>query len=174
MSISLIPWFIFWVLLGLHEPRTAALAACLAIFVLAGINLLKGRGLKLLQIATLVYFVLLSLTAFFIDLSHFWLWVRISSSLFLGLVVFFSIILGKPFTLQYAREKFPKEKWSSIQFIETNYAISWVWCGVFFLQLLIPLMRLFGFNPPKILGPAFSILAVFAALKLTKWYSKRR
>jgi hypothetical protein len=170
--IAFIPWLIFWVFLGLHEPKSAALAACLGMLVVNGINLLKGKGLKLLQISTFFYFILLVVLVFFIDLNRYWIWVRISSSLFLASVVFFSIVFKKPFTLQFAREKVNKEILNDPEFIKVNYVISGVWCGAFFLQLVIPATRIFGFHPPKMLGPAFSILVFFAALIFCKRYAK--
>ena len=172
LVIAFIPWLIFWVFLGVHEPKPAALAACLAMLVVNVISLLRGKSLKILQAATFVFFVALSLLAFLTDLNRFWIWVRISASLFLGLVALFSILLKRPFVLQYAREQSSKEVWDAPEFIEKSYAISWVWCGAFFLQLIVPATRIFGFVPPKILGPAFSILVFFAALKFSRLYSR--
>jgi hypothetical protein len=110
---------------------------------------------------------------FFVDLNRYWIWVRISSSLFLALVAFFSIVFKKPFTLQFAREQVDKKVWQFPEFIRVNYVISWVWCGAFFLQLVIPATRVFGFSPPKMLGSAFSIIVFFAALIFCKRYVKR-
>ena len=42
-------------------------------------------------------------------------------------IVVGSIIVRRPFTLQYAREDAPEEYWHEPGFLRVNYQLSWVW-----------------------------------------------
>ncbi len=171
--ITFIPWFLFWLILALHKAEPAALAGCAAAIAVIIVNFARGKSIKLLQVVTLLFFIVLSALALICDLESFSIWVRVSNVLLLALVTLLSILSGKPFTLQYAREQTAKDRWHDPEFIRINYAISWVWFFAFILCLIVPIAKLFGFQPPKAFGPIFSISIVLAAIKFSLWYARR-
>ena len=52
----------------------------------------------------------------------------------LFLLVFATVVVRRPFTLQYAKESTPEEYWHTPQFLHVNYVISWVWVAAFFIE----------------------------------------
>lgn len=173
LLITFLPWLIFWVLLSYHKLFIAivlALAASVAAIVM---ERMAGRSVKILQVGTLAVFVVLGLAAVFID--HAWLgyWIRILSNAALTSIVLVSILIGKPFTIQYARESVPKEIWNSPEFLHANYVITWVWFAAFVantaasgLNHLIPSINV-------LVNYAVAICPFIAATMFTSWYAKR-
>ena len=157
----------------MHMSEPAAVAAGIASLGVVIINSKRGKSVKILQVAMLVFFIILSIFAIFLDLERHWLWVRIGSSLFFAIAALISILIKKPLTLQYAREQVPKEKWNTPEFIQTNYAVSWTWFFVFIAYLIIPALRLCGFNISKVFGAVFAVTIALAALKFSLWYPRR-
>lgn len=174
MLLSFIPWFLFWVLLSMRKPEPAALSGffCTLIFIL--IEKVKGRSVKILNIGTLVFFLALSVLALFTELEWFGHWVSLWSNLSLTLIALVSIVIGKPFTIQYAKEQAPQEVWNSPKFLRVNYIISWVWFSAFLVNLVPSVSRLLGREIPNSLGLVFSILPFLVAIKFTQWYSHRK
>ena len=60
---------------------------------------------------------------------------RVDTGLFL--IVLTTLIVGKPFTLQYAREKVSQSLWDTPQFIRSNYVVTGVWSGAFLILVLL-------------------------------------
>lgn len=59
------------------------------------------------------------------------------SSIFLSLTTFFSILINKPFTMQYAKAQVDKKYWTSPLFLKINKVIS---LGFAFFFLLTPIL----------------------------------
>ena len=59
----------------------------------------------------------------------------------LAAIAWGSIIAGRPFTLQYARESVPEAYWQTPEFIHTGYFISMVWGIIFLIALGASLFR---------------------------------
>jgi len=61
----------------------------------------------------------------------------------LAFIVLVSIIIRQPFTLQFAKEVIPQDKWDHPGTLFVSYATAWLWFGIFDLSVLsqcIPLM----------------------------------
>ena len=54
----------------------------------------------------------------------------------LAVIALISIVIGKPFTIQYAKEKVPADKWKTPLFIRINYLLSSFWLLMFFEPFL--------------------------------------
>ncbi|MDD5348382.1 MAG: hypothetical protein PHT59_07205, partial [Candidatus Omnitrophica bacterium] len=105
----------------------------------------------------------------------FWLWrlIGLMGSLALALIVLVSIIIRQPFTLQYARETTPQERWHDPKFIHANYVITWAWL-VAFLFMALPSAAIFiGIVSPIWFTWGFSICCFIGASAFTGWYKKR-
>jgi hypothetical protein len=91
----------------------------------------QSRILRLLDVASVVLFGLLSLYAGFIQPSISVPMARLAANGGLFAIALFSILVRNPFTLQYAREQVPKEFWETPRFIWTNYMITGAWAIAF-------------------------------------------
>jgi len=84
-----------------------------------------------------------------------------------------SLVIGQPFTLQYAREEVPQAVWTSPEFVRTNYVISAVWALAFVVLVAADLAFLYIPDLPPRVSVIATILALVGATKFTAWYRDR-
>jgi hypothetical protein len=89
------------------------------------------------------------------------------------LIVLFSLIVGRPFTIQYAQESVPRELWSSPQFHRTNLAITLVWLAAFSAIVVADLILLYVPEVPHKVSILLTIGALYGAFKFTMAYPDR-
>jgi len=126
------PWIIFWVVAGPSTWEYATLGALIAALILAAPDA-ERHSLKMLDVATIAFFAVLSVLAVFLDASDLtWLedYSQAISSGVLAVVVLGSLAFV-PFTEQYARESVPRELWDSPRFKMVNRQLTLVWGLVF-------------------------------------------
>ena len=92
---------------------------------------------------------------------------RVDTGLFL--IVLTTLIVGKPFTLQYAREKVSQSLWDTPQFIRSNYVVTGVWSGAFLILVLADLILTYRTDLPPKIGILATVLALVGAFKFTQW-----
>ena len=85
-------------------------------------------------------------------------------------IVVLSMLVRRPFTLQYARETVAREHWASPQFVRTNYVIAAAWALAFAVMVIAELALLCVPSLPKRVGVIAIVLALVAAVKFTGWY----
>jgi hypothetical protein len=132
-----------------------------------------GRSPKILEIGTVILFGGLALYAALLDPSWSIIGVRLRVDTGLMLVVLASLVLRRPFTLQYAREKVAREFWESATFVRTNYIISAVWALAFGVMVIADLVLLYAPELSPRIGVIATILAIVGAFKFTAWYPQR-
>ena len=96
--------------------------------------------------------------------------VRLRVDAGLLLIVLTTLIAGKPFTLQYAREQVPQSLWDTPQFIRSNYVNTGVWSGAFLILVLADLILIYRTDLPPKIGILATVLALVGAFKFTQWY----
>jgi hypothetical protein len=147
-----IPWILFWVIGGPSTWETAAIAALLAAVLLTVLSiettnapaasprpdrpagLLDLRRLKVLDVATIVFFAALVIVALVTsrqDLATLDQYSQALSSGALGLIALGSVLVGHPFTVDYAKEQAPPEVWHTAAFKKINLVLTLVWTVVF-------------------------------------------
>lgn len=161
--------FLPFVLFAVCDRFVGAVAALLIAAVSSALLLLRdrrlGKSLKLLDLGALVVFGGLSLYGELASASWSVLGVRLCVDAGLFLVVVISIALGRPFTLQYAREQAPPEVWSKPEFLRVNVRLSGAWALAFGVMVLSDLAMLRGV--PVALGAAGSVVALTLAAAYT-------
>lgn len=170
-----LPFILFWIL-----GRQVSLPV--ALWVPAGVALFQigrsardpsGGSLKLLDVCGTVLFVVLAAFVTFADpaVSPFPIHLAINGGL--ALIAIGSMLVRRPFTLQYAREQVPPEFWNSPVFIKTNYRITGVWSAAFVVQALASVAEFTVAGLPEAVPLAISVLALVGALGFTIEYPKR-
>lgn len=153
----------------------AAGALALAISVVLAIPDFRGHRLKLLDIASTLFFGVIVLVSLFVDASELSWLERYSGTIStgaLGSVVLLSLPV-MPFTEQYAREHVPQEFWSSPRFKRTNLVLSAAW-GALFAVLAVETYITEATNPSSLLlGWVIPILFVLLGFKFTNVYAAR-
>lgn len=128
--------------------------------------LTPGRSPKLLEIATFVLFALLLCYALVAQPDWSLIEVRLMVDCGLLVIVLGSLLVGRPFTIQYARERVPSEQWGSPEFMRINQRITGVWAGAFAV-LVIADIAMLGAPQAHRFGVFLTIAALVVAVKLT-------
>jgi hypothetical protein len=179
--VGFIPWIAFWVVGGLATWETSTLAALLAaIFVTMlsiGYRPEPGR-LKVLDIATVLFFAWLSLAALVTTRQHVSDLDKYSqtiSSGALGVIALGSIVFRHPFTIDYAKQKAPPAVWPTAGFKRINRVLSSVWATVFLICAVLGLaaQQSVARGLRDWLNWYIPIVLIFLAFRFTKWYPEQ-
>jgi hypothetical protein len=81
-----------------------------------------------------------------------------------------SILIRRPFTLQYAREVVDAETARLPGFRKANYVITWAWTAAFVLMVLANVLLIYLPGLPLWAGIAIAFAARNTAVYFTKWY----
>jgi hypothetical protein len=176
--VGLSPWILYSLVEG--EGRlelSAALALGLAVVILA-VNWITGSSPKMLEYSDAVFFAGLAVVVAFADAgTRSWLelWGGEVANAALLAIALGSVLIRRPFTLQYAREDTPKEYWDRPEFLRVNYQITWVWVVAFAIEAAS------GLYGDAVLRDANNIwtgwiiqtLPLIVAAQFTIWYPNR-
>lgn len=114
-----------------EESVSAALGIALLV-IFASWRL--GSSIKLMEWFDVAFFVVMCIIGVVASAAVItWLELWAGELVNLALVVFAlgSILIRRPFTLEYAREQVSEEFWDNPLFIRTNYVITWAWAAAF-------------------------------------------
>jgi hypothetical protein len=171
--VSLAPFVVFFLVMRLVSPLAGLAGAFLASLGLCLRMWWRGLAVKILEVGSLVLFGLLS--AYSVLAAPRWTVATVRVAVDGGLlaIVLVSLAIGRPFTLQYARERVPEAFWGLPVFHATNRIISAVW-GVAFAVLVaadaaaesVPAVPLW-------LDVVASVAAFLGAVWFTRWYPAR-
>ena len=135
--------------------------------------IVPDRKPKILEIGTALLLGGLALYAVLGKATWSVVGVRLCVDAGLLLIVLASMAIGRPFTLQYAREQVAPELWNSPEFVRTNYVITAIWALAFLVMVFAELALLYVPNMPPRVGIIVVILALVGAVKFTGWYPER-
>jgi len=169
---SFSPWLAF--LLGTRVTSLyGAVAAGAAAAAIVAARAVARRRVHLLDIAGLCYFLALGAVLVAVHPSHLEFWSRYAqagSHVALTLIVFGSILIGRPFTESYARRTAPAAVWHTRQFHAINQRISAVW-GLAFLAGTISLLIAGSGSDRQVL---LRVIVPFGALYLAYRYTQKQ
>jgi hypothetical protein len=165
------PFIAFAALDRISGPIEALAAGAAVSGVLILRDLIGARSsVKILEAGTFVLFAALTLYTGLTGASWSVVGVRLCVDAGLLLIVLGSMVMGRPFTLQYAREQVPPNIQVQPAFFRTNYVITSAWALAFGVMVMAELALLAVPTMPHRAGIAAIILALVAAVKFTKWY----
>jgi hypothetical protein len=165
------PFIAFAVADRLIDPTTGLWVGTLTSAALLGRDLLSSkRSPKILEIGTFLLFGGLATYALLSHPTGSVIAVRLLVDAGLLLIVLVSMAVGRPFTLQYAKEQVDPEMWNTHAFKHTNYVISAAWAVAFVVMILAEFAILQMPNLPQRLGVLVIVFALVGAVKFTSWY----
>jgi len=161
------PFLIFALICHFIGPAPALVAGAVA----SGLLVLRdamaaGRSAKLLEIGTFILFAVLAAYALAFRPAWSIIIVRLIVDSGLLLIILVSLLVGRPFTIQYAREKVAPEHWSSPEFYQTNRAITLAW-ALAFVAIVVADLLLLTMPEAHRIGIWLTIIAIIAAIKFT-------
>jgi hypothetical protein len=165
------PFVVFAIIDRLLDPAAGLVAgAATSLLLLARALITPGRTPKILELGTLILFG--GLSAYVLAGHAAWsvIGVRLRVDGGLLVIVLISMAIGRPFTLQYARENVAPAFWDSPEFMRTNYIITAGWAVAFALMVVAELALLYVPALPHRLGVITIIAALIGAVKFTSWY----
>ncbi len=169
------PWVLFAVL---SSPGRFEVAVCSAL----GLSLLtlwassrRGIGVYALDVVGVVFFIVLAvvgLVASENQIAFLELWAGELTNIVLAVFVLATIIVGKPFTLAYAKKQAPEEYWDTALFRRINYVISAVWAAAFAFSAAVGLIGDAVLKDPNNFwtGWVLQLAALFFAIAFTEFY----
>lgn len=170
---NFLPWILFFVLAGGSQAQldVAIIFAALASLFFERQGLRKGF---VLSWGTLIFFVFM----FFAVVVARNAWVAKHAWLFsngaLAAIAWVSVLIGKPFTIQYAKEMTSPDKWNNPVFIKINYILSMVWGTVFLAGMGLHVIKLII---PSFTGWMFelttyipSVFGIWFTTRFPAWY----
>jgi hypothetical protein len=116
-------------LLALTSASASLFAGCAVALALVGVDLWRGRQVKMLGAGSVILFAALGgyLGMFETEWNDFS--VRLAVDVGMLAIALASIVVKRPFTLQYAREQVDAEPTREPEFLRVNYVLSWArWC----------------------------------------------
>jgi hypothetical protein len=170
--------FLPWIILGVLGNRWFRLALTLALAVAAmtTVRQMLGRSLKLLDTVTFVFFVVVAIGLIGFGWTFLAAHMTLLVNVTLMAVAWGSLLAGRPFTIQYAREQVAREFWDTPLFLRINQYITAVWGLDFFLCALVSLYREATHDTSLASQYAwilFSVGAVLFTIWFPEWYRGR-
>lgn len=164
------PYIAFYVAMQLVAVEASLWIAAVVALLVTGWNWARSGSPKLLEIGSVVVFAVLA--AFTAAVHRPWslIAIRLAVDCGLLLIVLFSLAVDRPFTLQYARERAPKEVWSTPLFISINRRITWVWAAAFAALVAAHAAVVFVAGTPHWIDTVVTIAALLGAFRFTAQY----
>ncbi|MBU4485906.1 MAG: hypothetical protein KKD38_03175 [Candidatus Delongbacteria bacterium] len=172
--LGFLPWILFLLLpADGWDPLRRAVAICLAVSVIfAWKELCKGF---ILQWATLVFFLFCTISLY--GFKCIWLAqnMGIIANCFLTGIIWLTVLIGKPFTLQYARADLPQERWYDEGLINSCRFIAIFWGILLLVPTAFSSFRLFY---PSALPDRFyfylSLFCIVIGISYTTYYKRKK
>jgi hypothetical protein len=174
--ISFLLGFMPWILFLFFSGQTfTSLERSILIGLLASLifGFRELRGGFLLQWGTLIFFLLCAVTVNGLKWTFVAQSMGIISNGFLALLIWWTLMIGKPFTLQYARADLPKEQWDDPALIQSCRFLAVVWA--FLLTFLALIAAFKNFKPglyPDGLYFGITIAMIAGGVVFTTVYKK--
>ncbi len=174
---SVVPWILFFVLFG-HSVSSIELACVVALISHLLLNHRFIRKGFVFDIGSLVFFIFLGINVFTINYAPITNNGYFISTLAIALIAWVSLIIKRPFTLQYARLAVPLEISKTKTFLSVNYILTAFWAV---LLSLMALPRIVEFYKPVHyatdinMGVSVALMVVgFSITKyLPEWLTKK-
>ena len=165
---SFAPWIAFLVLTSAFGWRVGLAAGLLA--EAAVIATSRPPRFTWMESAMLAFFVVMAVVAFARPDSGLENSVSVLSTAWLGAVALVSLLVGKPFTLDFSRNGVPPEVAASPVFLRTNQIITGVWTAYFGVTAILGAIAVAsnGHHADRVL----QIILLVATIKFTIEYPK--
>jgi hypothetical protein len=146
----------------------AAAAICL------GVDIYRGRSIKMLGAGCVVVFAGLGAYVTLVDPALSTSAVKLTTDVGVLAISLASLIVRKPFVLQYALEAVDAETARLPGFMKATYIITWAWAGAFVLMIIGNVLTIYVPGLPLWSGLAIAFAARNSAAYFTTWYPQYR
>jgi hypothetical protein len=148
-----------------------AAAICLAVIAL---DFVRGRSIKLLGAGSAILFAGVGFYLVLVNPGLNNSTVKLSVDTGIFLISLASMLIRRPFTLQYALEAVPAETAGMPGFLRANYIITAAWTAAALVMMVANVAMLYVPGLPIWSGLAIAFAARNSAVYFTKWYPPYR
>lgn len=134
------PWVLLSVVAGPGRFEEAAAAALGLTLLTLWVGWRRGVPIHALEVFGAAFFVVLAVLGLVAPdhvISWLEVWAGELSNIALAVFAVVSVVIGKPFTIAYAKDTTPEEHWDSPLFRRVNFAISSVWAAAFAVSAVL-------------------------------------
>ena len=149
----------------------AAAAICLAVI---GIDIARGRSVKMLGAGSVVVFSGIGAYVTLIDPNLSSSAVKLAADVGVLAISLASIAIRRPFVLQYALEEVDAATARLPGFLKATYIITWAWTGAFVLMIIGNVLTIYVPGLPLWSGLVIAFAARNSAAFFTAWYPQYR
>ena len=176
MTICLIlaPFGAFALLMLVTSASVSLFASAAICFAVIGFDVIRGRSIKMLGAGCVVLFAGLGVYVTLIDPDMSMATVKLTTDIGMFLISLTSLIIGKPFVLQYALEAVDAETAKLDGFRKATYTITWAWTGAFLLMIAGNILTIYIPGLPVWSGLLIAFAARNSAAYFTRWYPQYR
>lgn len=132
---AFIPWIFFSVFYG-TTPSSMFFASAGALLLMVILNFRELKKGFILPWGSVIFFAFLAINDRFVH----WKWAESHAFLLinsaLAVIVLFSMVIGKPFTIQYAKEEVEPQYWDSPTFLKVNWILTSIWAILMIVMAL--------------------------------------
>jgi hypothetical protein len=176
MTIFLIlaPFGSFALLMLVTSAQISLFATAAICLVVIGIDVARGRSVKMLGAGSVVVFSGIGAYVTLIDpnLSH--SAVKLAADVGVLAISLVSLVIRKPFVLQYALEEVDPATAKLPGFLKATYIITWVWTGAFVLMIIGNALMIYVPGLPFWSSLVIAVAARNSAAYFTTWYPQYR
>lgn len=139
LLVGFIPWIFFGIFYS-NDKEMIIISSLGALILMVLLNFIELKKGFILPWGSVILFSLLAINGLwqFVELTPIETSRLINSAL--AVIVIFSLIICKPFTLQYARESVDSKHWNNSNFIRINWILTAIWA---FLMIIMALPSYF-------------------------------
>lgn len=165
----LIAAFLPWIFFSIMHAKSLFWTSIFSIILMGFLNFIELKKGFIMPWGSVIVFAILALN----DRLMFSKWMENNSSVLidsaLAAIVWFSMIINKPFTIQYAREEVERSRWNHPIFLKINWILTGIWAV---LMTVMALPRFFltsdQISSSWFLDYGFSILCVLIGIQCNK------
>jgi hypothetical protein len=174
LFLILAPYAVFATLMLLTSAAASLFAAATICMVVIAHDVLRGRSVKMLGAGSAIVFAAIGGYLTLADST--WSSSEVKLTVDAGMLVIslVSILIRRPFTLQYARQMVDAETAQLPEFLRANYVITWAWSLAFVLMVMANGLLIYLPSLPLWSGLAVAFAARNSALYFTKWYPEHQ
>ena len=165
-------WTAFGFLKGFGLWEYGVAFGVAASLCLVGLLIIRKVTVKVMDWTMLSYFVFAGCATFIVYSTRFPAYSQVVVWLFYTAAAWGSIVIGRPFSIQYARESAPPEVWENPAFWRANLLISVVWGLAFLTDLALLIVALNPRHNSLWIAVVIPILMMVAASTFTTRYTK--
>ena len=170
----LAPYGAFAALMLLSSAAVSLFAAAALCLTVIACDAFAGRSIKMLGAGSAIVFLVLGCYVALVDPGLSSSAVKLAVDAGMLAIALVSLLIRRPFTLQYAREATDAETAALADFLSANYVITWAWTLAFVLMVLANVLMIYVPGLPLWSGIAIAFAARNSALYFTKWYPERQ